>query len=171
MKFRVWGCRMSLMARTFGLVLVLVAAGCGGGSSRSPTAPTPIPEPTPAPTVANIAGAWTGRLEYKFDGQPYGINVTLTVSQSGTAVTGAWSSSVDWSGELAGELSGFGVATTLAGTMTFSTTSSVAGVKCNGRGSVAGPAAPPSMRWAVARATADNCTGELVDAVFTLSRS
>jgi len=150
-------------------VALVIATGCGGGQS-SPTGPTPPPTPSPAPTVANVAGTWSGRITVRLEGAPGYYQITATLQQSGDQVTGTFEEPGYVRGEIAGTLSGFGVATRFSGTTTWETETATATGRCFGRTDVNGPASPPAMTWTSADVSLAGCTGPLTDVVWTLTR-
>lgn len=149
------------------MLLCVLLAACGG--SEAPSAgPTPLPPPpmVPAPpvAVAHIAGQWAGRFTMRLDAREYVLQAHTTLAQDDHAVTGTWwvtTDGWDWRGEFAGTLSGIGVETTFAGTVTLNTTSSDPSTRCHARGAVNGSAGGQSLRWTAPQLTADVCEGVL----------
>ena len=84
------------MRRTQRLLLTAVAIACISCGGSTPSAPSPVPisepTPTPAPTpppappapAINLTGVWVHR------DPAIGYTNTLTLAQSGDAVTGSW---------------------------------------------------------------------------------
>lgn len=69
------------MRQLFVLVLLLVVPACGGGD-KSPSSPS-------TPSVPNVAGNWAGPAQDSYVGAG---QLALSLSQSGSALTGTWSS-------------------------------------------------------------------------------
>jgi len=92
------------------MIVGVVLSGCGGGAN-SPFAPTrsPAAQPsaTPAPQPLNLGGTWSGT--YFVDGEISGNDgrMTLTLIQSGIALTGQFSIKDDLLlGDVAGTVTG-----------------------------------------------------------------
>lgn len=164
---------MRLLRHVVATLIVVAAAACGG-SGNSPTAPSPPPPaaPTTPPTVANIAGEWAGRISAVLEGEPGSIGVSVTLQQSGDQITGRWHQpgSTNWRGELAGSLSGFGVGTTFAGTVTWDAERSTGTGRCVGRSTVSGTGSEPVLTWTSTDVVFDNCSGVLTQVRWVLTR-
>jgi|SRR5665213_237756 len=84
-------------------ILLLGATGCSGGSTTSPS-------------DANVNGGWVGAINNTALGRE---DVTITLAQSGSTVSGSWLTSyettpaVSYSGQLAGTKTGAVVSVTL----------------------------------------------------------
>lgn len=160
------------MLRVSALGVALLVIACGGDT---PTQPTPVVQPpTPPATVANIAGIWTGSMQFTFTARgSVGVSMTL-VQDSEARVTGTWrvtSTGNDIHGDVAGTLTGIGVDTRITGTMTYNGETADRVGRCLGRSTIDGPASPPSMRWTSATGfTFDTCTGTFSDLVLTWTR-
>ena len=111
--------------------LVVCAAACSGNS----TSPTAVSSGT---TEMSIAGTWDGTF-VSSNNETAEIRMVLT--QSGSDVSGTWdSSSVAWSGDVTGKVSG----STFNGQFKFSGTA-FNGTVCTGAATVTGPATSSTL--------------------------
>jgi hypothetical protein len=111
--------------------LVVSVSACSG----SPAEPTALSSGT---TAMNIAGTWDGTIVSSNNAT---VQVKMVLTQSGSAVSGTWdSSSVAWSGEVAGTISG----STVNGQFKFSGTAAN-GTVCTGTAAVAGSATSTTL--------------------------
>lgn len=134
----------------------ILTSACGGGGNSTPTAPSP-------PPPVQIAGTWTGTFESS-NYQPLAAAVTL--SQTGTTVTGTWSAPSGNSG-IAGNINGTVDSSTFTGTISFSINQTAG---CSG--SFSGSSTTGSLRWSSAGFTG-NCNlsgGNPLSPTFVLQR-
>jgi hypothetical protein len=111
--------------------LVVSVSACSGNSS----APTALSSGT---TAMNIAGTWDGTIVSTNNAT---VQVKMVLTQSGPDVTGTWdSSSVAWSGEVTGTVSG----STVNGQFKFKGTAAD-GTVCTGAATVTGPATSSTL--------------------------
>lgn len=144
------------MKRLLPVALFLSLFACGGGST--PTAPT-------QPTLAQVAGNWTGNLQYVQSNGNQAVAVNMVLSQSSATVTGTWAAaSVGWSGTIAGTVD----TATFTGLFTLSAPS-VAGGVCTGTSSISGPAGGLTLRFTGAGFTG-SCTNEPITLVWNIQR-
>jgi|SRR3954464_3127808 hypothetical protein len=111
------------------LVFVVASlSACAGGPAA----------PTDAGTAMNVAGTWNGTIASSNNAT---MQLGMALSQSGSDVTGTWqSTTVSWSGEVSGSVSG----STFAGVFKFSGTAGD-GTVCTGTATVTGPATASTM--------------------------
>ena len=111
--------------------LVVCAAACSGNS----TSPTAVSSGTAA---MSVAGTWDGTIGSSNNET---AQVRMVLTQSGSDVSGTWdSSSVRWSGDISGKVSG----STFSGQFTFSGTAAN-GTICTGAATVSGPATTSTL--------------------------
>ena len=110
---------------TWVLLMVVFLAACG-----SSYGPTPV----------NLAGTWSGTVSStSFSPRP----ITVTLSQDGLSVRGAWSSS-DWTGTISGTADN----TTFSGEVSLpAVPDPLAGGECLGTVMIRGDAAPNAVHW------------------------
>lgn len=86
----------------FVVLAVLALAGCGSGTGKSDTVSTS--NPTTGAGV-DLSGNWTGAA-VATNGSTGSANIGLTLSQSGSKVSGTFSSSTGNNGSIVGTVSG-----------------------------------------------------------------
>jgi len=122
--------------RARGLLAVVLIAIAGASCDDSPSGPS-----------VNLAGAWTGTLTFVTSGVTVTDNVTATLNQSGSSVTGTWTSESGTSGELT-----LTAAADVTGTTTISQTR-ITGQVCSASTSVSGPATSTRLELSLAPLT------------------
>lgn len=142
--------------RTLLLVLTLITVACG--SSPTPLAPTPlpsvpVPDPFPPPLppqVAQIAGEWTGTMQFLFQGVRGGVVTRAILQQTGRSVTGTWlvtTAGNDIRGDIRGMLDGAEASTVFVGTVTWNSAPATGTDRCVGTATFRGTAVPPVLTW------------------------
>lgn len=120
-------CRLIVLAP---LVLALAACSSESGSSTTPT----------SPSAAQVTGSWTGSLDSTNFAQQ---GMTLTLTQSGTSVTGTWTATpLPFSGAVSGAMSG----DTFTGSLTLSTPGATGGT-CAGTAAFTGSVSATTLTW------------------------
>jgi hypothetical protein len=116
------------------LIVCLVASvSACGGNSLAPTGAS-------AGTSMSIAGTWNGTIVSSNNAT---AQVKMVLTQSGSTVTGSWdSTSVSWSGQITGTMTG----SSFDGQFKFSGTAS-GGTVCTGTANVVGPATASTLTW------------------------
>jgi hypothetical protein len=115
------------------IVCLVVSVSACSGNSTGPTSAS-------GGNAANIAGTWNGTIVSSNNDT---MQVRMVLTQSGSQITGTWeSSSVRWSGEISGAVSG----SKFDGQFKFSGMVSD-GTVCTGTATVTGPAADSTMTW------------------------
>ena len=109
--------------RALFIVIVTVIAALGAAACDGPAGPS-----------LNLAGTWAGTLTFDTAGVTVVDNVTATLQQSGSAVTGTWTSEGGTSGTFT-----FTAEAQVSGTMTITQTL-INGLVCNGSTSLNGDA-------------------------------
>lgn len=138
-------------------VAILAAAVASIGSCGS--------NPNSPSHFAQVAGNWTGNLSFSQSGGSSLVAVVMTLSESGSAVSGTWAASlVNWNGQITGTVD----KTSFTGTFTLSAPS-VGGGVCTGSASVAGPAGGATISWTGAGFTG-SCNNEPVGLTWSLQR-
>jgi hypothetical protein len=133
--------------------LLVAASACGDDG----------PTPAPTPTIAQVSGVWTGNLASQNWAT---VAVNMTLSQSGSTVTGTWASPSDWTGQISGTVD----ATSFTGTFTLSAPNALGvGPRCTGSSAVNGPAGGVTIRWTGAGFTG-SCTGMPIGLTWSLQR-
>jgi hypothetical protein len=118
------------------LCLAVSVSACSGNSAG----PSAVSGTT---TAMNIAGTWDGTIVSSNNAT---MQVRMVLTQSGSTVTGTWdSSTVSWSGEISGAVSG----ATFDGQFKFSGMVTN-GTTCSGTATVTGPATASTLTWASA---------------------
>jgi len=120
--------------------LIVCLAVCAAACSGNSTSPTPVSSGT---TAMSIAGTWDGTFVSSNNDT---AQIRMVLTQSDSNVSGTWnSSSVAWSGEVTGRVSG----STFDGQFTFSGTAAN-GTVCTGAATVTGPATSSTLTLASA---------------------
>ena len=120
--------------------LIVCLAVCAAACSGNSTSPTPVSSGT---TAMSIAGTWDGTFVSSNNDT---AQIRMVLTQSDSNVSGTWnSSSVAWSGEVSGRVSG----STFDGQFTFSGTAAN-GTVCTGAATVTGPATSSTLTLASA---------------------
>lgn len=117
------------MRRRFAIVALTLLAACGGGSTS----------PSPAPSL-NLSGTWTGSWQFVASGATIVDTVTATLTQTGSTVSGTWTSESGATGQitnLAAQASASGSLTISQPTLT--------GPTCTATTSVSGTASASSI--------------------------
>jgi len=120
--------------------VLLAATACG--SSDSPS----------TPSIASVAGNWAGSMSYTFKnnaGTPVqGIDASFSMSltQSGTSVSGTWKSPLSDGTTRSGTVGGTLTTTSFSGAFTYHRTLTD-GTNCDGTLTVSGPAGGNSLTW------------------------
>ena len=115
------------------IVCLIVAVSACSGNSTGPTSAS-------GGNAADIAGTWNGTIVSSNNAT---MQVKMVLTQSGSQVTGTWdSTSVSWSGEVSGAVSG----SKFDGQFKFSGTASD-GTVCTGTATVTGAATGSTMTW------------------------
>ena len=116
------------MTRRFAiLVALLLLPACGGGS----TSPSP---------ALNLAGTWTGSWQFVTSGATIVDTVTATLTQTGSTVSGTWTSE---SGAT-GQISNLAAQSSITGSLTISQPT-LTGAACTATTSVSGTASASSI--------------------------
>lgn len=128
------------MRRALLMLGICLFAAC----SSSPSAPS-----TPPP--ASVAGNWSGTWQAtQTTGGPYLIAYVMNLNQSGSTVSGTWSTA-----QANGTVSGATTSTSFSGTLTWNG-SSVGGTACTGSLAVSGSAGGQTVTW-TSPAVTGNC--------------
>ena len=141
------------------IVLGACAAACGSSSSAGPT-------------VANVAGTWSGTIQFTHisNGAPVQAvqDVTLNLAENGSVVTGTWQTS---GGTVAkqGSVNGTTTASSFSGTFTFLGTTIATGTMCSGTLSVSGGAGGSVLTW-TSPGVVGNCNDPPTNVTFSVSR-
>jgi hypothetical protein len=119
------GLRRYRMSRicAFGLIVSIVALPLISCSSSTTT--------TPTPTYPSVAGTWSGTLQTASRGT---VNITLTLVQQQSVITGTWTSPSDWTGNVTGAVTTQG---SFTGVLTISSPNAD-GSRCTGTGTFGG---------------------------------
>ena len=126
-----------MTARRLGAaLLIVIAATAAAACDDSPTEPT-----------LALSGVWTGTLTFVTSGVTVTDTVSATLSQSGSSVTGGWTSAGGTSGQLT-----MTAAADISGTTTINHTT-IAGQVCSASTSVAGPATQTRLELALGALT------------------
>jgi hypothetical protein len=121
----------------------MFTAACTGDSQPA-ASPSPQPTSPSSPDPVNIAGTWSGTLT--FNGTTSEGSVALTLAQpAGTAtVSGSWTGKNNWSGPIAGSVSG----NTFAGQLVWNYKSAGAATTgCIATAAISGNAGGSAMTW------------------------
>ena len=110
-------------------VALMLVTACGGGSTS--------PSPTPA---LNLAGTWTGSWQFVTSGATIVETVTATLTQTGSTVSGTWTSE---SGAT-GQISNLAAQASVSGSLTISQPT-LTGPTCTTTTSVSGTASASSI--------------------------
>lgn len=122
-------------ARLLSVLSIALAASCGGSTSTSPT------------VSLNLAGNWSGRLDYQTAGVNVTDDVTMVIFQPSTTATGNWSAS----GLTTGTVS-FVAAATVSGSLSI-TQPGIASTACQGSSTISGTASATDLVLNVANLT------------------
>jgi|SRR6185503_7060305 len=142
------------------LTTLAVLAGCGGGDS--PTAPSR--------TTLQLAGAWTGRLSYTFEGTAYFHTVDATISQDRLNIKATLTLSSDWRATLEGTLSEQGTGAQLPARITFDTPSDSPPMRCAAGFNATSSPVAPTMTFQASTVTFTNCDSTITGVQLTLQR-
>jgi hypothetical protein len=120
-----------MVKRAFVILFLISTVACG--SSSTPTAPLP----------ATVAGSWAGTFQFtSADGSQRVMPFVMTLTQTGSSVTGMWSASADI--VYSGTVTGATTPSTFAGTFTINL--NVATI-CLGIFAVSGGASGNTVTW------------------------
>ncbi len=133
-----------------GAVLAVGVACGGGGTPSTPSSTQPV----------SIAGHWVGQMSYVSSAGPTMTGTyVMDLTQSGAAVSGTWSNSVDF-GEFGVETAGGSISGTTTGS-TFTgngTWSATVATTCTGRFDISGSASGTAMVWTSPGITQATCS-------------
>lgn len=141
-------------------VLIIAAAGACGSSSSS------------APKFANVAGTWSGTIQFTHvsNGSPVQAvqDVSLVLTEDGSAVTGTWQTSTGTVSK-SGNVNGTVTASSFSGTFSFLGTTIATGTSCTGTLAVAGAAGGNTLTW-TSPGVSGNCSDPPTNVTFTITR-
>jgi len=131
---------------------VLLLSAC---SSNTPT--------TATDDTADIAGGWTGTVQYTYGGASGVETFSMNLTQSGKDVSGTYNAE-----NFTGNVSGTTTSTRFAGSFTFNS-QTVAGTLCNGSFSASGSTGNTTMTW-TSPAVSATCSGTPVNLTIAVQR-
>lgn len=131
------------------MIAIGAAAACGG----SPGGPS-----------LNLAGAWSGTLTYVTAGVMVTDTVTTTLNQSGSSVTGGWTSAGGTTGQFS-----LNASADITGTTTISQTT-ITGQVCSGSTPVSGTATSSRLELALATLTPTSACPWAANQLIVLTR-
>lgn len=140
--------------------IVVVAVGLfASACSSSPAAPTPPPQP------AQIAGTWSGTLQYnQASSSTLQVQaVAFNLTQAGSSVNGTYAAQT-FDGTVAGQTT----PSNFSGTFTFNART-VTGAACTGSFAVSGPAGSTTMTW-TSPAVIASCNNTPTNLTFAVQR-
>jgi hypothetical protein len=124
---------------------LVIAAGCGGSS------------PT-APSVVNLAGTWSGTMQYTQSpsgpAAQFVQGVSMSLSQSGNTINGTWTTTSGTARN--GTVGGTVTSNSFSGSFTYGDLS-VISTPCTGTLAVSGSASSSNLMW-TSPTVVENCT-------------
>jgi len=145
-----------MLKRLYAVVFLLGAVACGGSSS-----------PT-TPSSGNVAGTWLGTMQFT-QTSPGGTSIqsiSISLTQSGTAIGGAWTTigGADRFGTVGGSVAN----DAFSGSLTYNTTSSNSTL-CFGTLAISGTITGNSLTW-TSPLVVENCTNPPTNLTFNAVR-